>query len=57
MQPNKDPCKGQVMMLMAKDSAGRKFNRIHGYNRVQNGKTIHVRPHIRSNRSDSKGKK
>lgn len=29
-------------MIMAKDSDGRKFNRIPEYNRVQNGKTIHV---------------
>ena len=42
---------------MAKDSAGRKFNRIPAYDRKQNGKTIHVSEHIRSNRSDSKGKK
>lgn len=29
-------------MIMAKDSDGRKFIRIPEYNRVQNGKTIHV---------------
>ena len=29
-------------MIMAKDSDGRKFNRIPEYDRVQNGKTIHV---------------
>ncbi len=29
-------------MIMAKDSDGRKFNRIPEYNRVQDGKTIHV---------------
>lgn len=29
-------------MIMAKDSDGRKFNRNPEYNRVQNGKTIHV---------------
>lgn len=44
-------------MVMAKDSVGRKFNRIKEYNRVQNGKTIHVSAHARSNRSDCKGKK
>lgn len=42
---------------MAKDSAGRKFNRIPGHTRKVNGKTIKVRPHIRSNRKDSKGVK
>jgi len=44
-------------MIMAKDSDGRKFNRIPEYDRVQNGKTIHVSAHIRSNRSDCKGQK
>ena len=44
-------------MIMAKDSDGRKFNRIPEYNRVQNGKTIHVSAHVRSNRSDCKGMK
>lgn len=42
---------------MAKDSAGRKFNRIPGYVRVQDGKKIEVKPHIRSNRNDSSGEK
>lgn len=42
---------------MAKDSAGRKFNRIPAYDRVQDGKVIHVPAHIRSNRTDSTGKK
>lgn len=42
---------------MAKDSAGRKFNRIPGYTKVQNGKTVEVKPHVRSNRSDSTGEK
>jgi hypothetical protein len=42
---------------MAQDSAGRKFNRIPGYTRKVGGKTIKVRPHTRSNRSDSKEKK
>lgn len=44
-------------MIMAKDSNGRKFNRIPEYDRVQNGKTIHVSAHVRSNRSDCKGQK
>lgn len=44
-------------MIMAKDSDGRKFNRIPEYDRVQNGKTIHVSAHVRSNRSDCKGQK
>lgn len=42
-------------MQMAKDSSGRKFNRVPGYTKKVNGKTVKVRPHIRSNRSDSKG--
>ena len=42
---------------MAQDSEGRKFNRIPGYTKKVGGKTIKVKPHIRSNRSDSKGKK
>ncbi|AEA44967.1 hypothetical protein [Fluviicola taffensis] len=42
---------------MAKDSSGKKFNRIPEHTRVVNGKTITVPEHIRSNRSDSKGKK
>lgn len=42
---------------MAKDSDGRKFNRIPGYTKVVDGKKIEVKGHIRSNRSDSKGKK
>lgn len=41
---------------MAKDAEGRKFNRIPGYTKKVGGKTITVKPHIRSNRSDSKGK-
>lgn len=44
-------------MIMAKDSDGRKFNRIPEYDRVQNGKTIHVSAHVRSNRSDCKRSK
>ena len=40
-------------MIMAKDSDGRKFNRIPEYDRVQNGKTIHVSAHVRSNVSVS----
>gem|GEM_PF-2911573 len=42
---------------MAKDCDGRKFNRIPEYNRVQNGKTIHVTAYVRSNQSDIKAKK
>ena len=53
----KPPAKGQVMMLMAKDSKGRKFNRIPEYVREQNGKPVRVKAHIRSNRSDCKGVK
>ena len=41
---------------MAQDSKGRKFNRIPGHTRKVDGKTVSVKPHIRSNRSDSKGK-
>jgi hypothetical protein len=44
-------------MIMAKDKDGRKFNRIPAYDREVNGKTVHVREHVRSNRSDSKGEK
>lgn len=40
---------------MAKDASGRKFNRIPGYTKKVNGKTIKVKPHIRSNRTDSRG--
>lgn len=57
MQPIKAPATGRVRMIMAKDSDGRKFNRIPEYDRVQNGKTIHVSAHVRSNRSDCKGQK
>lgn len=53
----KTPAKGQAIKLMAKDSKGRKFNRISEYVRKQNGKTIHVKSHIRSNRSDCKVKR
>jgi len=42
---------------MAKDSQGRKFNRIPEYKRKSGGRTITVKSHIRSNRTDSKGKK
>lgn len=42
---------------MARDSSGRKFNRIPKHTKVVNGRKITVREHIRSNRSDSKGKK
>jgi hypothetical protein len=52
---DKTPVKGQVLELMAKDRKGRKFNRIPEYVRKQNGRTVHVKAHIRSNRSDCKG--
>ena len=42
---------------MAKDNKGRKFNRIPEYDRKQNGKTIHVKSHIRSNKKDCIGSK
>ena len=44
-------------MHMAKDSQGRKYNRIPGYIKKVGGKTIKVKPHIRSNRRDSDGEK
>ena len=40
---------------MAKDSSGKKFNRIPEHTKEINGKTVTVREHIRSNRVDSKG--
>ena len=52
----KTPAKGQVLKLMAKDSKGRKFNRIPEYTREVNGKVIRVKAYIRSNRKDCKGK-
>ena len=57
MQPLGIPAKGRAIMIMAKDSEGRKYNRIPAYDRVQNGKVIHVTAHVRSNRSDCKGQK
>ena len=42
--------------IMAKDSSGKKFNRIPEHKRKVGGKTITVKEHIRSNRIDSKGK-
>lgn len=45
------------LSFMAQDSSGRKFNRIPEHTRKVGGKTITVKPHVRSNRSDSKGKK
>ncbi len=42
---------------MAKDSKGKKFNRIEEYARVVDGKKQVVDEHVRSNRKDSKGKK
>ncbi len=41
---------------MAKDSSGKKFNRIPEHQRKLGGKTIVIKGHIRSNRKDSKGK-
>lgn len=41
---------------MAKDSSGKKFNRIPEHKRNVGGKIITVKEHIRSNRKDSKGK-
>ena len=35
---------------MAKDSQGRKFNRIPGYTRIVEGKRQLVKTHVRSNR-------
>lgn len=57
MQPIREPRHRTGSMIMAKDSDGRKYNRIPEYVRVQNGKTIHVSAHVRSNRSDCKGQK
>lgn len=54
MQPLKNPEKAGIL-IMAKDGEGRKFNRIPAYDRVQDGKVIHVPEHIRSNRSVSTG--
>ena len=42
---------------MAKDAEGRKYNRIPDFTKTIRGKTIKVKPHVRSNRNDSKGKK
>ncbi len=42
---------------MAKDSSGKKFNRIPEHTKVVDGKKIVVKEHIRSNRSDSRAKK
>lgn len=42
---------------MARDSKGRKFNRIPKHTKIVNGKEVTVREHVRSNRRDSKGKK
>ena len=42
---------------MAKDSAGRKYNRIEAYDRKVDGKTIHVREHVRSNMKTCTGQK
>lgn len=44
-------------MIMAQDSAGRKYNRIPSYTKKVDGKVVKVKSHARSNRSDSKGKK
>ncbi len=42
---------------MAKDSSGKKFNRVPEHTRKVNGKSITIKEHIRSNRKDSKGSK
>ncbi len=43
---------------MAKDSKGRKFNRIASYQKtLSSGEVITVRAHVRSNRKDSAGSK
>ncbi len=42
---------------MAKDSAGRKYNRIEAYDRKVDGKIIHVREHVRSNMKTCTGQK
>lgn len=42
---------------MAKDSDGRKYNRIPGYTKKMGNKKVRVKPHVRSNRKDSSGKK
>lgn len=42
---------------MAKDSKGRKFNRIPEHTKKVGGKTITVKEYIRSNGSNSKGEK
>lgn len=54
---HKTPAKDGKHCIMAKDNAGRKFNRIPAYTRVQDGKVIQVPAHVRSNRCDSKGEK
>jgi hypothetical protein len=48
--------KNLKIKIMAKDSSGKKFNRIPEHKRKIGGKTITVKEHIRSNRKDSKGK-
>lgn len=52
----KTPAKDRYSRLMAKDSKGRKFNRIPEHVREVNGKLVHVKSYIRSNRTDCKGK-
>jgi len=43
---------------MAKDSKGRKFNRIASYTRtLASGEVVTVKAHVRSNRKDSTGSK
>ncbi len=49
--------RGERRNIMAKDSSGKKYNRIPEHKREVNGKTITVREHVRSNRTDSKGAK
>ncbi len=43
---------------MAKDSKGRKFNRIASYTKtLSSGEVVTVKAHVRSNRKDSTGSK
>lgn len=44
------------LLMMAKDSSGKKYNRIPEHTKKVGGKTITVREHVRSNRTDSKRK-
>ena len=42
---------------MAKDSSGKKFNRIEEHKRTINGKKVTIPEHVRSNPCPPKGKK